>query len=58
MVSRLREQLEAAKQETDSWPAWRKSEIDAEVAKTPLRRPSERNQSSGESNTKSRASKV
>jgi hypothetical protein len=49
MASRLKEQLDAARQETNSWPAWRRMEIEAEVAKTPLRRQSEGNQSSGKS---------
>jgi hypothetical protein len=37
MASRLKEQLEAARLETSTWPAWRKMEIEAEVLKTPLR---------------------
>jgi hypothetical protein len=49
MASRLKEQLEAARQETNSWPAWRRMEIKAEVAKTPLRRQSEANQTPGKS---------
>ena len=48
MASRLKEQLEAAREETDNWPAWRRMEIEVEVAKTPLRRRSEGNESSGE----------
>jgi hypothetical protein len=49
MASRLKDQLEAVRQEMNSWPAWRKMEIEAEVAKTPLRRQSEGNQSPGKS---------
>ena len=37
MVSKLKEQLEAVRRETSSWPEWRKLEIEAEVLKTPLR---------------------
>lgn len=49
MASDLKEQLEAVRRETGTWPAWRKMEIEAEVLKTPLRRPSGGNQSSGKS---------
>jgi hypothetical protein len=49
MASSLKNQLEAVRQEMNSWPAWRKMEIEAEVAKTPLRRQSEGNQGSGKS---------
>jgi hypothetical protein len=36
-ASRLKEQLEAARKETETWPAWKRKEIEAEVRKTPLR---------------------
>jgi len=49
MASELKEQLEAVRREMSTWPAWRKMEIEAEVLKTPLRRQSGGNQSSGES---------
>ena len=38
-ASRLREQLDAARQETNRWPAWKRKEIEAEIQKTPLRKP-------------------
>jgi hypothetical protein len=38
MISRLKEQLDAVRQEMSDWPTWRKMEIEAEVAKTPERR--------------------
>jgi hypothetical protein len=50
MASELKEQLEAVRLETSTWPAWRKTEIAAEVAKTPLRRQPEGNQGTGKSN--------
>jgi hypothetical protein len=37
-ASRLKEQLEAARRETDRWPEWKRKEIEAEVRKTPLKR--------------------
>jgi hypothetical protein len=47
MASELKEQLEAVRREASNWPAWRRMEIEAEVAKTPLRRePGGKNQSS------------
>ena len=46
MASELKQQLDAVRRETNAWPAWRKSEIEAEVLKTPLRRSSDGNQSS------------
>ena len=36
-ASRLREQLDAARRETDRWPEWKRKEIEAEVRKTPLK---------------------
>jgi hypothetical protein len=36
-ASRLKQQLDAAKRETDRWPEWKKREIEAEVRKTPLK---------------------
>jgi hypothetical protein len=44
-ASRLKEQLEAARRETDTWPAWKKKEIEAEVRKTPLRNPAQNDDS-------------
>jgi len=38
-VSRLKQQLDAARQETEGWPSWQRMEIEAEVRKTPLRKP-------------------
>jgi hypothetical protein len=35
MASKLKEQLDAVRQETINWPAWRRMEIEAEVLKTP-----------------------
>ena len=36
-ASRLKEQLDAARRETDRWPEWKKKEIEAEVRRTPLK---------------------
>lgn len=36
-MSALREQLDAAQRETDSWPAWKKMEVEAEIRRTPLK---------------------
>ena len=36
-ASGLKEQLDAARRETDRWPEWKKKEIEAEVRKTPLK---------------------
>lgn len=43
MISKLKEQLDAVRQEMSDWPTWRKQEIEAEVAKTPARGKSEEN---------------
>jgi hypothetical protein len=52
MASELKEQLEAVRRETSTWPAWRKMEIEAEVAKTPLRKqPEGKKQSSRKTET-------
>ena len=40
--SELKEQLESVRREASTWPAWRRMEIEAEVAKTPLRSPKQR----------------
>jgi hypothetical protein len=47
-VSRLRDQLDAARRETDRWPEWKRKEIEAEVRRTPLRIETDRGSSSTE----------
>ena len=37
-MSQIKEQLDAVCEEMQTWPAWRKAEIAAEVAKTPFSR--------------------
>jgi hypothetical protein len=48
MVSRLKEQLDAVRRETSTWPEWRKLEIEAEVLKTPMKGRSGQNSVSGQ----------
>jgi hypothetical protein len=55
MASKLKEQLDAVRQETINWPAWRRMEIEAEVLKTPLRDKAGSASTSSESTTKKAA---
>lgn len=48
MASRLKEQLDAVRQEISNWPDWRKLEIEAEVSKTPMKGKSGQNSVSGQ----------
>jgi hypothetical protein len=38
----LRERLAAVRSEADSWPEWRKRELEVEVNKTPKKEPEEK----------------
>jgi hypothetical protein len=48
MVSKLKEQLDAVREEISNWPDWRKQEIEAEVSKTPIKSKSNQKAASDE----------